>query len=123
MPGDFTDLLAWQEASALIADVHDIAHQLKGVGALEAGEQLVSAAESISANIAEGYGRGISKDYCRFLRIAIGSATETENRLRSAVIARRVSEGLVKPLIERTRRARALTVGLLRWVERQLRRY
>ncbi|MEZ4861182.1 MAG: four helix bundle protein [Caldilineaceae bacterium] len=40
--------------------------------------QLVDAAASVPANIEEGYGRGFGKDYGRFLRIALGSARETQ---------------------------------------------
>jgi len=122
VPGDFTDLLAWQEASALVADVQEIASRLKGIGATDAAAQLISAAESISANIAEGYGRGFGRDYCRFLRIAIGSATEVENRLHIAVTGRRIAARDVEKAIKRTRRARALTTGFLGWLERELKK-
>jgi four helix bundle protein len=48
------------------------------------GEQLVCAADSISANIAEGSGRFHYKDNKRFVRIARASLYETHNWLRRA---------------------------------------
>ena len=60
--------LAWFDVEKLLASP-----QGKGIG-----WQLVDAAGSVSANIEEGYGRGFGKDYARFLRIALGSARETQ---------------------------------------------
>ncbi len=42
--------------------------------------QQVASSDSICANIEEGYGRGSSKEYIQFLRIARGSARETRGR-------------------------------------------
>jgi len=48
------------------------------------GRQLVRAAGSIGANIAEGCGRRAYKDNRRFVRIARGSLNETRHWLRRA---------------------------------------
>jgi len=48
------------------------------------GKQVVDAADSIPANIAEGCGRFSYKDNARFIRIARGSLYETKNWLRRA---------------------------------------
>ncbi len=42
--------------------------------------QQIASADSISSNIEEGCGRASRPDYCRFLVIARGSATETRGR-------------------------------------------
>lgn len=56
MPGDLQDLVAWREAAQLAIDVISAARGMRGVGASSAADQLARAAESISANIAEGDG-------------------------------------------------------------------
>ena len=48
------------------------------------GQQAVRAADSIGANIAEGYGRAATKDNSRFVRIARGSLNETIHWMRRA---------------------------------------
>lgn len=48
------------------------------------GRQVVRAADSIGANIAEGSGRGSFQDHRRFVRTARGSLHETQHWLRRA---------------------------------------
>ncbi len=48
------------------------------------GKQIVRAADSIGANIAEGVGRGSHADNKRFVRTARGSLYETKHFLRRA---------------------------------------
>lgn len=66
------------------------------------GRQLVRAADSIGANIAEGYGRGTGPDNRRFIRTARGSLNETQHWLRRAFRRRLMTKAqvdLLKPLI------------------------
>jgi four helix bundle protein len=44
----------------------------------EIAKQLIRSSGSICANIEEGYGRGYTKDFIRFLKISRGSARETK---------------------------------------------
>src|ERR1041385_9543147 len=55
------------------------------------GKQLIRAADSVGANIAEGTGRGTFVDNRRFVRIARGSLNETQHWLRRAYKRRLLS--------------------------------
>ena len=63
------------------------------------GIQIVKAADSIGANIAEGSGRGTDPELRRFLRVARGSLYETQHWLRRAYKRRLLSEKQVNDLV------------------------
>jgi four helix bundle protein len=67
------------------------------------GKQLIKAADSIGANIAEGTGRGSFVDNRRFVRIARGSPYEARHRLRRAFKRKLLTEAhtaTLKPMID-----------------------
>jgi four helix bundle protein len=73
----FRNLLVWQKAHELTVKVyhHTSAFQSQYPSL---ASQLVSAAQSIPANIAEGSGRATAKQFAQSLQIAIGSAREVD---------------------------------------------
>jgi four helix bundle protein len=64
------------------------------------GKQLVKSADSIGANIAEGYGRGSHADNRRFAKISRGSLFEVKHWLRRAYKRNLLSEQEVSILQE-----------------------
>ena len=58
----------WGDTNAMLRDVRG----------KEVARQLVRAIGSISANIEEGYGRGLGKQYPHFLKISRGSSQESK---------------------------------------------
>ncbi len=62
------------------------------------GRQMVRAADSIGANIAEGVGRGSFQDNRRFVKIGRGSLNETRHWLRRAYRRRLISQKQVSSL-------------------------
>jgi four helix bundle protein len=62
------------------------------------GKQLVRAADSVGANIAEGAGRGSPQDNRRFIRIARGSRYETRHFLPRAYRRQLLTDDQVQPL-------------------------
>jgi four helix bundle protein len=62
--------------------------------------QLLRAAASVPANIAEGHSRGTRKDYANFVSIARGSLAETETILLLLVDVELLREEQVRPALE-----------------------
>ncbi len=78
---DFRKLKVWQLAHQLTLDVYRVTRSYPPEERFGLTAQSRDAASSISSNIAEGCGRGGRKDFCRFLRISNGSASELQYHL------------------------------------------
>ena len=81
---DFRNLIAWQKAHQLALLANRSAARMPKQGYTGLKSQLLRAAASIPANIAEGCGRQSHRDLARFAEIAVGSATELDYHLLSA---------------------------------------
>jgi four helix bundle protein len=78
---DFKQLQVWQKAHALNLAVYRETITFPKEEMYGLTSQLRRAVSSVSANIAEGCGRGSDADFGRFLYIAMGSACESECHL------------------------------------------
>jgi four helix bundle protein len=78
---DFTDMAVWKEAIAVAEEVFNLTASLPRKEDYGLTSQLRRATVSISANIAEGYGRTGSADKSKFYDYARGSAHETKSLL------------------------------------------
>ncbi len=58
---------------------HDVTKLLKDKRTISLADQLYRALGSVSANIAEGYGRGSGRDKARFYEYALSSARESRD--------------------------------------------
>jgi four helix bundle protein len=75
------DFGAYREALELFdLVVEDTSRMTRDPRAWKLISQQVASADSVCANIEEGYGRWTRKDYAHFLVIARGSAQETKGR-------------------------------------------
>jgi four helix bundle protein len=75
----YMNLIVWQKAM----DLFELAWKMAYVEAkidFKLRAQFADAAQSIAANISEGYGRRSIKEYIQFLYIALGSAGESMTR-------------------------------------------
>jgi four helix bundle protein len=76
----FTDLVVWQKAHKLFLRLaHDVETFPRTKAAAIVADQLLRSVGSISANIAEGFGRRTGAEYVHYLIVARGSTTESAN--------------------------------------------
>jgi len=78
------DLRVWQSSMELAERVYALCRTWPNEERYRLSDQLIRAATSIPANIAEGFSRGSAKDYARFLAIARGSTAECETFIELA---------------------------------------
>ena len=74
----FKDLFVWQKGIELVNDIYKLTKQFPEDEVYGLTSQIRRAAISIPANIAEGCGRGTTKNYIQFLEISRGSLLELE---------------------------------------------
>ncbi len=85
MPSNgFEGLRVYQLAEELSDVIWELVRKWDQFARDTVGKQMVRAADSVGANIAEGAGRGTYQDNRRFIRIARGSLNETRHWLRRA---------------------------------------
>ena len=77
------DLVVYKIACELELEVLKLINSLKNGWKIIQVNQINRSSSSVSANIAEGWGRRFyPKDYIRFLTIALGSSDETKHHLK-----------------------------------------
>jgi four helix bundle protein len=78
---DFKDMPIWQKAMEIAVEIHNLTENLPKKEDYGFTSQIRRSGLSISANIAEGFGRYHKLDKVRFYYIARGSITETRSHL------------------------------------------
>jgi four helix bundle protein len=101
VPGSaFRDLVAYRLAAVLANDLYDAASKWPKFALWSVGLQMVRAADSVAANIAEADGRFQPADRRRFLMIARGSLYETEHWILQAEERGLLPEGSSERVVE-----------------------
>ncbi|HYL55748.1 MAG TPA: four helix bundle protein [Gemmatimonadales bacterium] len=80
----YRSLIAWQRAHQLVLLTHKTADAVSHPRSYALLDQLRRAAISVEANIVEGYALSTRPQFLRHLRIALGSAAETECLIETA---------------------------------------
>lgn len=104
------ELDVWKVSMELAREVYALARHMPRQEEYRLTGQMIRAAVSIAANIAEGHARATRKDYAHFVSIAKGSAAELETLVLLARDAELLSHDVTEAVLEKTERvAKMLT--------------
>ena len=78
---DYKELEVWQKAVNLATALYEVISGFPDTERFGLTAQIRRSAASVPANIAEGWGRGSTREYVQFLLIARGSLLELETHL------------------------------------------
>jgi len=115
---DFRDLGVWNLAMDIFQSVYSTTAGFPREERFGLTGQMRRTAVSVPSNIAEGNGRGTTKDYIRFLQISRGAAAELETQvLLSQRLGYEVNPDTLLPLLHRCRQ---MLQALIRSLSRKL---
>ncbi len=111
---NFRELQVWKKARILAKEVYLVSTDFPEGEKFGLTSQVRRSMISIPSNIAEGSSRNSSKDFVRFLRIALGSAFELETQLLLSIDLGFTAENKINPVNERIREIQKMLIGLER---------
>lgn len=110
------DLVVWQKAMALAVEAYRLAKLMPKAEEYRLTSQLLRAAASVPANIAEGHSRGTRKEYANFISIARGSLAETETLLMLATRVELLGAAETSNAMKLCEEISKMSAALLSWL-------
>jgi len=96
----YRDLVAWQKAMELAAAIYKLTSHLPEAERFGLIGQMRRAAVSVPSALAEGHSRISTKEFMRYISIAMGSLAEIETQLILCLKLNLLDEMRVQPLLE-----------------------
>lgn len=115
----YRELVVWQKGIDLAEAVYRLTRRFPKEELFALTSQLRRAVISVPSNIAEGQGRGSTKEFVQFLNIANGSLQETETQLILADRFDYISSGELAEVLDRSAEVGRMNQGLIRSLARR----
>ena len=97
---EFEQLDVWQNAQDIAVRVYKASRRFPNEERFSLVDQIRRSSSSISANIAEGFGRQSRKEKVQFYSIAYGSLLETRSHLHLAIKLRYLDDANIQNLLD-----------------------
>ncbi|MDO6390686.1 four helix bundle protein [Pontibacter sp. BT731] len=114
------DIEAYKISFALSNHIWDIVIAWSHFPQNTVGQQYATAADSISANIAEGFGRYGKKDKIKFYRYAQGSMYESFNWTEKARVRKLITEEQYQYILGELKKPPIAINSLIKWTNNNL---
>lgn len=88
----YKDLQVWQKSMGLVKALYELVESFPDKERYRLTDQICRAAVSIPSNLSEGSARLSTKEFIRFIRIALGSSAELETQIELAYLLGYISE-------------------------------
>lgn len=111
------DLIGWQKSVELAVSLYPLTESFPAAEKFGLVSQIRRAGVSVPSNIAEGFGRGKTDDYLRFLRVARGSLFEIDTQLLIAHRLGYVNEQEFRDKIDQIQECGRILAGLIKSIE------
>lgn len=118
----YRQLEVWKKAVALVTEVYRTSQAFPKDEMYGLMSQLRSAAVSVPANIAEGWGRNMTGEYIQFLRTARGSLLECETHLIIAKNLEFIGDETLERMTAKTQELNKMLNSLISSLENSKRR-
>ena len=115
----FEDLEVWKTSRDFRNDISKIAKTLPAEEKYKLVDQITRSSRSISANIAEGYGRYHYQENIQFCRQARGSLSETLDHLICAFDERYINEKVLSQFREQYSQCLKLINGYILYLKKR----
>ena len=111
---DYHKLQVWQKSHQLTLSVYRMTAAFPKAEIFGLTSQMRRAVASIESNIAEGCGRGSNLELARFLRIALGSASELECQIEIARDLEYLNQSVAAEWLVAATEIKRMLTGLLK---------
>jgi len=115
----FEELIVWQECRKFRQTISDAVKAFPKSEQFDLVSQLKRASRSVTANIAEGYGRYHYQENIQFCRQARGSLEEVKDHLYAAYDEGYISQEKLNELFDSQKTCIKLLNGYIDWLQKQ----